>query len=32
MASYVAVHIEYLVAVVDSDGLAPHEPYLEPTD
>lgn len=32
MASYLTVHIEYLVAIVDSDGLAPDEPQLEPTD
>jgi len=32
MASYTAVHIENLVAIVDSDGLAPYEPHLEPTD
>jgi len=32
MASYIAVNIEYLVAIVDSDGLPPHEPHLEPTD
>ena len=32
IASYITVHIEYLVAIVDSNGLAPDEPHLEPTD
>ena len=30
--SYVAVQVEYLVTIIHSDGLAPDEPHLEPTD
>ena len=32
IASYITVHIEYFVAIVDSDRLAPDEPDLEPSD
>ena len=32
IASYVAVQVEYFVAVIYSDGVAPDEPHLEPTD
>lgn len=32
IASYVTVQIEYLVAIVDSDGPSPDEPHLESTD
>jgi hypothetical protein len=32
IASYVAIHIEYFVTVVDSNGLAAEKPYHEPTD